>query len=181
MNRTETLKIFSVLYAEYGYKFSPKGMSKIDADAKANLWEEMFRDTPYELVGAAVKAYIATTTNGEPPNVGKIKDHIKKLTQQEEMTEQEAVNLIRKACSNSCYNSVEEFNKLPPVLQRLAGSPNQLREWAVMDTEVFNSVVSSNLMRSYKVVAERERQTKALPGHIRAFLEQTANNLLIEG
>lgn len=178
MNRTETLKIFSVIKANYSNFF--KSVTKIDAEAMVNLWEEMFRDTPYELVGAAVKAYIATDTDGYPPNVGKIKEHIKTLTQQEEMTEQEAVNLIRKACSNSIYDSESEFNKLPPVLQRLAGSPNQLREWAVMDTEVFNSVVSSNLMRSYKVVAERERQTKALPNHIRAFLEQTANNLMIE-
>lgn len=179
MDRGETLKVFAVLKANYGNFF--KTLSRTDAEAMVNLWNEMFMDEPYELVGAAIKAYIATDVSGFPPNVGKIKDHIKKLTQQEEMTEQEAVNLILKACSNSNYNSESEFNKLPPVLQRLVGSPNQLREWAMMDSQVLNSVVSSNLMRSYKVVAERERQTKALPNHIRAFLEQTADKLMIEG
>ena len=158
-----------------------KGMTRIDAEAQVNLWHEMFQDTPYEVVGMALKAFIATDTEGYPPNVGKIKEQIRKLTQKDEMTEQEAVNLILKACSNSLYNAQSEFDKLPPVLQRLAGSPNQLREWALMESEVLNSVVSSNLMRSFKVVKERERQQQALPSSMRALLAETAGRMMLEG
>ena len=179
MTYEETLKIFAVMKANYSNFF--KGLTRIDAEAQVNLWCEMFQDTPYELVGAAVKAFIATDTDGYPPNVGKIKKQIRMLTQQEEMTEQEAVNLILKACSNSIYNAQAEFDKLPPVLQRLAGSPNQLREWALMESDVVNSVVSSNLMRSYRVVAEREKQQQALPSSMRAFLAETTDRLRLEG
>ena len=161
MNVNETLKILSVLKANYPNFY--KNMSKIDAEAQVNLWSEMFEDTPYELVGAAVKSYIASNVEGYPPNIGIIKEQIKKLTQTEELTEQEAVNLIMKALQNSNYNAQAEFEKLPPVLQRLVGSPNMLREWAVMDTDVVNSVVSSNLMRSFKAIKERERVQQALP------------------
>ena len=96
MNVNETLKILSVLKANYPNFY--KGMSKIDAEAQVILWSEMFEDTPYELVGVAVKSYIATDVNGYPPNIGKIKEHIKSLSQSDnELSEQEAVNLIMKA------------------------------------------------------------------------------------
>lgn len=179
MNYEETLKIFAVMKANYMNFF--KGMSRIDAEAQVNLWCEMFQDTPYELVGAAVKAHIATDTDGYPPNVAKIKEQIRKLTQTEEMSEQEAVRLIMRACSNSTYNAKTEFDKLPPTLQRLVGSPSQLREWAMMDSEVLNSVVSSNLMRSYRVVAERERQHQALPSSVRNLIAGITEQKLLEG
>ena len=179
MTLEETLKVFSVLKANYPNFF--KNISRIDAEAQVNLWCEMFQDTPYELVGAAVKAYIAVDTDGYPPNVGKIKAQIRKLTQTEELSEQEAVNLIIKAASNSNYHSQEEFDKLPPILQKLVGSPSQLREWAVMDRDVVNSVVSSNLMRSYRVMAERERQQQALPNSIKGIIAESTQRLMIEG
>lgn len=168
MNVNETLKILSVLKANYPNFY--RNMSKVDAEAQVNLWSEMFADTPYELVGGAVKSYIATDVNGYPPNIGKIKEQIRNLTQTEELSEQEAINLIMKALQNSNYHADEEFNKLPPVLQRLVGSPNMLREWAVMDIETVNSVVSSNLMRSFKSISERERQQQALPNSTRNMI-----------
>lgn len=169
MTITETLKIFSVLKANYPNFF--KNTSKADAEAQVNLWAEMFKEEPYELVSASVLSHIATDTNGYPPNVGQIKANISKLTSQEDMTEQEAVNLILKACANSGYNSKEEFEKLPPILQRLVGSPSQLKEWSQMDSDVVNSVIASNLMRSYKTVAERERHHQALPTSVRQLLD----------
>lgn len=178
MNVTETLKIFAVIKANYSPFF--KGISKIDAEAMVNLWAEMFADTPYEIVGAAVKAHIATDTEGYPPNVGKIKEQIRKLSQSNELTEQEAVRLILNACSNSTYNSQGEYDKLPPVLQRLVGSPRQLREWAAMDSDVVNSVVSSNLMRSYKAMAEREREHQALPNNVKTLLAGFTGQLSLE-
>ena len=171
MNVNETIKILSVLKANYPNFY--KGLTKVDAEAQVNLWSEMFADTPYELVGTAVKSYIATDVDGYPPNIGKIKEQVRNLTQTEdEMSEQEAVNLIMKACQNSNYNSQEEFDKLPPVLQQLVGSPNMLREWASMDTATVNSVVASNLMRSFKSIKERDRVQQALPSSTKNMIAQ---------
>ncbi len=174
MNVNDTLKILSVLKANYPNFY--KNMSKVDAEAQVNLWSEMFADTPYELVGAAVKSYIATDVNGYPPNIGKIKEQIRSLTQTEnEMSEQEAFNLIMKALQNSNYNAQAEFDKLPSVLQQLVGSPQMLREWAKMDTETVNSVVSSNLMRSFKAIKERERVQQALPSSTKNIIAELSN------
>jgi len=178
MTYDETLKIFAVLKANYNNFY--KTITRVDAEAQVNLWAEMFADEPYQLVGAAVKAYIASDTNGYPPNVGKIKEIIRKLTEPEEMTEQEAVNLVLKATSNSLYNAESEFDKLPPILQRIVGSPNMLREWAMMDAKTVNSVIASNLMRSYKAVAEKQKEQQALPSSVRDLLAEAASRMSID-
>lgn len=178
MDRTDTLKIFSVIKAEYRNHF--KDISVTDANAMVDLWTEMFSDVDYKIVGAAVKTYILNNTTGHPPKVGQINEIIEKLTQPEELSEQEATNLIFKALSNSIYNAESEFEKLPPTLQTLVGSPNMLREWAMMDSDTVHSVISSNLMRSYRVVSEREKYNQALPSSIKNLLAEATNKLCIE-
>lgn len=178
MTVDETLKIFAVLKANYSNFF--KSVSRVDAEAMVNLWAEMFADEPYEVVGTAIKSYIASDVNGYPPNVGVIKEQMRKLTHTEGLTEQEAINLIQKACENGNYGSKEEFEKLPPILQRLVGGPNKIKEWALMDRDSFNSVVASNLMRSYRVMAERDRQHQALPSNIKNLIAETSKKLMLE-
>ena len=178
MDRAETLKIFSVIKAEYRNHF--KDISAVDANAMVDLWTEMFADVDYGIVGAAVKSYILSNTSGHPPKVGQINELIKKLTEPEPMTEQEASNLIFKALSNGIYKAESEFDKLPPILQTLVGSPNMLREWAMMDSDTVKSVIASNIMRSYRVAEERHRVKEALPSNIRAMLEEASNRLSLE-
>lgn len=179
MNRKELLQIFALLEANYEPQFAKK--TDLNKKAMVNLWEEHFIDKDYNLVKAAVNAYISTDITGYVPNVGQINEQIRKLTQTEAMTEQEAFNLIFKAISNSLYNAEKEFEKLPPILQTLVGSPNMLREWGMMDSDTVKSVVSSNLMRSYRVAEERQRVKEALPSNIRAMLEDAANKMSIDG
>ena len=178
MTYDETLKIFAVLKANYSNFY--KNMSRIDAEAQVSLWAEMFEDTPYEVVGMAVKAFIATDVEGYPPNVGRIKQEIRKLSEKEQMTEQEAISLIMKATKNGLYGADKEYEKLPPVLQRLVGSPSQLKVWARMPVDVLQTVVASNLMRSYKAIAQREEYEKALPSSIKNLLGQVGEQLKLE-
>lgn len=178
MTYDETLKIFAVLKANYSNFF--KNMTRIDAEAQVGLWTEMFEDTPYELVGLAVKSFIATDVDGYPPNVGRIKQEIAKLTQKEQMTEQEAVSLIIKATRNGLYGAEKEYEKLPPILQKLVGNPEQIRSWARMPMDELQTVVASNLMRSYKVIAKREEEHRALPSSMRNLLEQVGEKMSIE-
>jgi hypothetical protein len=179
LNIEETGKILAVIKKEYPHEF--KDFSVQDKRAKVAFWQDMFADDDYGVVGAAVKSYIATDTTGYAPKVGQLKALIRKLTQPDEMSEQEAVNLILKAASRSNYGAKEEFEKLPPICQRLAGSPARLREWASMDRATVNSVVASNLMRSYKAIAEKEREYQALPSNVKAVLEGIKNNMRLEG
>lgn len=134
----------------------------------ALVWAQMFVDDPVELVLAAVKSYIASDTKGFAPVVGQIKQIMTDL-QVSDMTEQEAWALVRKAISNGLYGAYEEFDALPPSLQRVVGSPEQLSEWAMLE-DGLDTVVASNVMRSYRKVQERERFERALPSDVKLML-----------
>lgn len=172
MTRDDTLDLLSILKAAYPNFY--RDMTRKDADQVISLWSEMFKDEPVEVVALAVKAHIATDKKGFPPHIGAIKDAIVKIQQPDEMTELEAWGLVQKALRNGYYGAQEEFDKLPPVVQRLVGSPNQLREWALMDTETISSVVASNFQRSYKARAAHEREFLALPSEVKQTMTQIA-------
>ncbi|MBQ7976589.1 MAG: hypothetical protein IJ300_12965 [Clostridia bacterium] len=178
MSRAELLQIFALLEANYEPQFAKK--TDLNKRAMVNLWEEHFADKDYNLVKAAVNAYISTDTTGYVPNVGQINEQIRKLTNKEQMTEQEAVAKIIKATKRGTYYAEEEFEKLPPVLQRLVGSPEQIRVWGGMQEDEIQTVVASNLMRSYRAIAQKEELHQTLPSSIKAMLEQASERMLIE-
>lgn len=178
MNYEETGKILAVIKKNY-----PHAYKDFTTEEKADLitlWQEMFAEDDYGVVGAAVKSYIATDTKGFAPIIGQIKELIRKLTEPNEMTEQEAWGYVAKALRNSGYHSAEEFEKLPEQIQRVVGSPAQLREWAMMDSDTVQSVVASNFQRSYRARAKSDKEYQALPSNVKAMLEGVSNKFLLE-
>lgn len=177
MTREETIKVLAVLKAAYPAFY--RGMKADELNGIVNLWASQFEGDDYKTVGAAVQAHIATDTKGYPPHIGAIKEAIRKITQPDEMSEMEAWGYVASALRNSGYNSVAEFDKLPPVVRRIVGSPSQLREWAMMDSDTVQSVVQSNFMRSYRVRAQHEREYLALPENVRELMAQLAGSMAI--
>lgn len=175
MNKAETIAIMAVLKEAYPMYYKDKGKEEINT--AVNLWAEMFADDDVNLVKAAVKRYIATDIKGFPPVIGQIKQSLVKLTEPNELTEQEAWNLVSRASRNSAYRAIEEFEKLPEIVQQVVGSPSQLKEWSQMDTDTVQSVVASNFMRSYKVKAASYREYQALPNDVKNLLEQATKKL----
>lgn len=178
MDRKELLGIFAILEANYEPQFAKR--SAMNKQAMVNLWEEHFIDKDFGLVKAAVNAYISTDTTGFVPNVGQINEKIRALTGGGMMTEQEAVSLIMKATRNGYYGAETEYAKLPPVLQRLAGSPEQIRAWAMMDADELNTVVASNLMRSYREIAKKEELQQTLPSSVKTLLVGVGEKMMIQ-
>ena len=91
------------------------------------------------------------------------------------MTEMEAWHLVKKAMNTSDF--VSAFRSLPPAIRRVVGSPDQLKEWAYMESETVNSVIQSNFMRSFRVVAEREREFAKLPESAKQLMIEASKNL----
>ena len=168
MDRTQTALILSVLKAAYPHAF--KDMTKHDGEAMLNLWAAMFTEESYEEVNAAVGALISTRTVGFSPTIGEVKEQIRKLHHHADIDENAAWVLVSRACRNGSYHSVEEFNKLPPEVQRTVGSPEQLKQWAAMDADTVESVVASNFKRAFRVQAERAAEVSKLPPQIRQML-----------
>ena len=175
MNIEETVKLMAILETAYPMFYAKK--TQQERENAIRLWAEMFSDEPGELVAMAVKALIKSRVSTYPPGIGEITEKIQQIMQPDQMTELEAWGLVLKAVSNSNYNSNEEFNKLPVIVQRLVGAPSQLREWAMMDSETLNSVVASNFQRSYKVRAKNEQDYLALPSSVKTFMASIAEGM----
>lgn len=179
MDRNETLKVLAVLRGAYPNFY--KGMSARDANDIAVLWEEMFRDDPYELVGAAVKALIVTDEQGYPPHIGAVKAKLRQITAPKELGETEAWALVKKACSNGIYGAQKEFDKLPPIVQKILGSPSQLRDWALCGSEELDTVIASNFLKAYRREVTRQRDYNALPPDVRALADKLSERMALDG
>lgn len=163
MTLPETVKLLAVISEVY-----PKFMEGRQIETTATIWQKIFADENYKEVEGAFFAFVSTDEKGFPPPPGALRSLLNKLKQPDgETTEAEAWALVQKAVRNSNYNAEKEFAALPEEIQRCVGSPATLREWAIMDTETFNSVVASNFMRSYKVRAVHVREMQKLPAPVR--------------
>ena len=168
MTREDTIKILSVLRGAYPAFY--RDITKQEAESTIALWESMFDEEPYELVAAAVKAFISGDGKGFPPAIGQIKERIRQITTPEEMTEQEAWALVSKALRNSTYGSEEEFAKLPQEVQAVVHDPGQLKQWAMSPADEVETVIASNFMRSFRAKQKTSKEYMALPTSVKQLM-----------
>lgn len=140
-----------------------------------DVWYMMLSDYDYNLVAMALKAYILSDTSGFTPSIGQLVSKIQTITKPHKLSEMEAWSLVSKAIRNSGYNSVEEFAKLPPIVQNAVGLPCQLRTWA-LDENYNEQVVSSNFMRCYRTELARHDELSKMPEEIKALIDNSFRN-----
>ena len=179
MKKTEAKMILATLVVAFPTFY--KNADGLDAEATVNLWTLQFADYTYEMVNTAVQALISTKIEGYPPTIGEVKEKIRMLFSERQLTDSEAWALVSKATRNSAYGSEKEFKKLPPDVQRAVGSPEILRSWAVMDAEAVETVVASNFKRTYRAIALQEKEQQMLPQSVRDMLPTMAKPMLMEG
>lgn len=178
MTQNEIARVLSTLKAAYPSSY--RDMTNADVDALVKLWKRQFEEYRYDEVIRAVDSIISTSTSDFAPSVGKIKDMIIKLrgmSHGQALTEQEAWNFVNKALYNSIYKAGEEFDKLPEEVKAIVGSPRQLREWAMMNSDTVDSVVASNFMRSYRARINSVREYMALPHEVKEMLSLTMKDI----
>lgn len=172
MTLRETGTIMDLLTAAYPRFYA--GISEKRRHDALTMWAVAFERDDYRLVLEAVRGFINSDERGFPPVPGQIKSKIRLITERGEMTELEAWGIVAKALRNSGYGAKEEFDKFPPVIKRIVGSPAQLREWGMMDSETVHSVLASNFQRSYRAIAAKEREIAALPPDVQELAAQIA-------
>jgi len=170
--------IMSVLQAAYPAFY--RDFSKEDLNGIVNLWTELFKDDDVRSVMAATQALITTKTEGYPPTIGAVKEQLHKIHHPDEMSEQEAWRLVSKACQNAYFNATAEFEKLPEVIQRSIGGPEQLRAWSQMDSETVESVVASNFMRTFRIKQTQQKELDMMPTEVKQYMSAVAEKLALE-
>ncbi|MCI8378708.1 MAG: hypothetical protein HFH72_09345 [Lachnospiraceae bacterium] len=165
MTREETVKIIRIMVDSYP-NYKPNDISET-----VDVWQMMLEEYSYQEVSVALKAYILSDDSGFAPSIGKLVSKIHTMTQPQELNEMEAWSLVSKAIRNSGYNSVEEFAKLPLLVQKAVGLPDQLRAWAL--NENYNEeVVSSNFIKCYRNELARQRELQKMPQSVRNLIEK---------
>ena len=165
MTETEVRQLLAMTQAVYP-NYNPPSR-----EAAVNAWLMCLNEYDNNVVLAAFKAYITTDTSGFAPSIGQLLDKLHAIQNPQELNEMEAWSLVSKALRNGYYGAVEEFNNLPPLVQKAVGSPDNLRNWSQTDTNSIENVVQSNFMRSYRLVVNRENEIKKMPADVRTLIE----------
>lgn len=169
MNQTETKKIIASMVVSFpNYK-------PVDMELTVQVWTETLEDYTYEEVSAGLNAYIRTSTSGFAPSPGQIIDKIHTITRPRQLNESEAWSLVRKAISNGGYNSVEEYLRLPPTVQKAVGTHEQIRNWA-LDEDFSEEVAKSNFERAYRLEVATERECRKMPSNIRENMDMLSQS-----
>ena len=169
MTREETVKIIRIMVDSYP-NYKPNDISET-----VDVWQMMLSDYDYNIVAMALKAYILSDTSGFAPSIGQLAAKIQTITKPHELNEMDAWSLVSKAIRNSGYNSVEEFAKLPPLVQKAVGLPDQLRVWA-LDENYNEQVLSSNFMRCYRTELARYDELSNMPSDVKDLIDSAFRN-----
>lgn len=165
MTREEFMTIVKALKAVY------TSTSFIPDKNAFDVWYGLLQDLPYEVVSKSAQYHMSTSERY--PTIANLRQGAKELTEPKELNEIQAWSLVSKAIRNSAYHSVEEFAKLPPLVQQAVGQPNQLRTWAT-DSEYNEQVTQSLFGRTYKAVAERAEKVGQTSKTMQGLFENTA-------
>lgn len=134
----------------------------------------MLDEYSYNQVAVALKAYVTSDSSGFAPNIGQLVAKIQTISQPQELDGLTAWGLVSKALRNGTYGAVEEFNKLPPLVQKAVGMPDNLKNWATSDYNAIETVIQSNFLRTYENVVKRENEINRMPNDIKSLIETTS-------
>ena len=127
-----------------------------DPVVTSKIWNSVLYDQEAANIMQALKIYARTDGSGFAPSPGKLIEIVDN-TINPTIPIENAADMVRRAVSNSLYNSIEEFQKLPPAIQKAVVSPSRLASWARTDIDEFETVCMSHFRKSYKICLKREQ------------------------
>ena len=173
LTKEETKKILRIMCNCF-QNFRPSNIAET-----TEVWEMMLADYTYQQISVALKSYILSDTSGFAPTIGQLVDMVHSVSKPQELNEMEAWSLVSMAIRNSGYRYTEEFLKLPAIIQRAIGTPEQLHIWAI-DEDYNETVVMSNFQRSYRLALMQKDESAKMPTEVRNLLSNNENPARIE-
>lgn len=170
MTREETVKIIRIICGSFP-NFKPSDLSET-----VDIWNMMLDEYTYNQIAGALKSYILADSTGFAPSIGQLIAKVKTIGEPAQLNETEAWGLVSKAIRNGYYGAVEEFSKLPPLVQKAVGTPDNLRNWSQTNLESVETVIQSNFLRAYRVEAQRAAEISKMPSDIKTMIENTSQN-----
>ena len=173
MTRDDTKELLMSIKAIYpNFNIKPEEMT-----VTINAWHLMLNEYPKEAVNAALQIYVKTNNSGFAPSVSQLIGAMYAPKSNNQLSEGEAWNLVKKAIQNGNYGAETEFEKLPQIVQRAVGSPNMIRQWAQSDTDEVNTVIASNFQRTYKAVLSKQEFGEKVPEQLADIVNLVADKV----
>lgn len=167
MCKEEFMNIAAIMKAVYTFPgFLPD-------DKAITIWFGLLKDMDYKEALQNLQYFMQTETR--QPTPADIRRN--PVAKEQSCSEGEAWTMVYKALCNSNYHALEEFDRLPPMVQRAVGSPDQLRIWAA-DPEFNEGVAASNFKRSYRACLDHDIQRQMISPGLNTALENRGRQLL---
>lgn len=170
MTREETVKIIRIICGSFP-NFKPSDLSET-----VDIWNMMLEEYTYNQIAGALKSYILADSTGFAPSIGQLIAKVKTIEEPAQLNESEAWGLVSKAIRNGYYGAVEEFSKLPPLVQKAVGIPDNIRNWSQTNLDSVETVIQSNFLRAYRVEAQRAAEISKMPSDVKTMIENTSQN-----
>lgn len=133
------------------------------------MWLSFFKENTIEEFKNAVNQHIRTSSKF--PTIADIKSKIYDLGNNEESNTDLWEKLLI-AIRNGIYGAEEEFKKLPKSVQRFIGSPQQLTEIALMDSETIHSIVKGQFLKQIEYIKKSIKEQELMSPQTKTLLEQ---------
>ncbi len=167
MTRDEVKQLLMTLDVTYSnFKLDPTKLS-----FTVNSWLMFLEPYSWQDIQVALKTFINTSNSPFAPAPSELIGLINTPNELAEIEGAKAWDMVRKAIGRSTYNSLEEFNKLPPEIQRAVGSAETLHCWATNEYYSDSTTMKEFLM-NYNTVLKRDRTEQRLPAEAKMRLEQ---------
>lgn len=152
-----------------------QGAGDAEAEIAARAWYAVLRNEPEELVQAALED--CQRSSPYPPVPADLCTRIAAMRQADEITAEEAFELLRKAARNGIYHAREEFDKLPMECRRFLGSSSALRDLAMVDEDQISTVTRGQFLRRFESIRQNEALRLNMPAPLRALIRQSVKSL----
>lgn len=167
MTMEETTKVLALFGKNYT-DFKKRMENKEEAKELISLWNECFKDLPYELVLSGVKKTLLISKY--VPTIAEVRENCFSLVDKKE----EAIdywNEAYKMISNGSYMTEEQFEQHSEICKRYFGSLNRLREKS--RTEDLNLEVEQSLFnKTAELMLQNKKQEKMIPNNIQFKLKE---------
>lgn len=176
MKKEETIQVITLLAGNYD---SIAKKDKTQKQLMINTWQECLGDLEYKIVLQAVKKSIIDSPY--PPTIHDIrKNAIEMMNPTQKRTAIEAWNEAYSMICRGLYMTAEQFETASPEVKKFFGNVRQVRELAMTDADVVNSVAKGQFLKQYDVLVQREQERKMLPPQMQEFAKQFAEKMSIK-
>lgn len=142
-----------------------------DIKNAVDFWCAVTADIPLELLQQALYVRARTNKSSFPPVPAELLEEITFLENPDAITAPEAWSkFVIPAIRNSTYNVGEEYQKLPPDIQKAVGGTEQLQAWARAKEEYIATTAKADFERAYHAVIAKRNKVSSLPKSVREAL-----------